>query len=178
MHSCSNYKTIDQLRDLIKNYPGFPMSGILFRDINPLLKDYFQDTLFALKNSISEQKWAQIDFVAGIESRGFILAAGLSSLMNKGFIPIRKLGKLPGKVASAKYNLEYGTDQLEMSYGEGNVLLVDDVLATGGTLTAACNLCKQTNHKIIEILVLINLTTLNSFSFDNKLPISLINYDS
>jgi len=131
-----------------------------------------------LSDSISLKKWESIDFIAGIESRGFILASGLAAIMKKGFIPIRKLGKLPGKVASAKYNLEYGTDQLEMSSGGGNVLLVDDVLATGGTLMAACNLCEQTNHNIIDILVLVNLKNLNSFSFKNKFPISLIDYES
>jgi adenine phosphoribosyltransferase len=170
-------KSVLELKTYISEYPGFPAPGIIFRDINPLLRDYYFDTLYFMKESISEEKWQDIDFIAGIESRGFILASGLAALTNKGFVPIRKLGKLPGKVVSEKYNLEYGRDQLEMSPGKGNVLLVDDVLATGGTLAAGCSLCEQTNHNIVDILVLINLTRLNSFSWNNKSPISLINYD-
>ena len=178
MKSSFQNKSIDELSSLIKDYPGFPAPGIIFRDINPLLRDYFQDTLIALKDAISEKKWNSIDVIAGIESRGFILAAALAAITNKGFVPIRKLGKLPGKVESAKYNLEYGSDQLEMSPGNGNVLLVDDVLATGGTLNAACCLCEKTHHTIVDILVLINLKRLNSFSWKDKLPLSLIDYDS
>ena len=174
----SQNKSLKELSALIKHYPNFPSQGILFRDMNPILRDNFQDILILLKDAISDEKWAKIDLVAGIESRGFILASGLAAIANKGFIPIRKLGKLPGKVKKEKYNLEYGTDQLEMSFGKGNVLLVDDVLATGGTMHTACSLCESTNHKIVEILVLINLKALNNFSWNSKSPISLIDYET
>ena len=139
-------QTIEELKQYIKTYPDFPAKGVLFRDINPLLKYYLIDTLTLMKNAINEETWKSIDAIAGIESRGFILAAGLATLTQKGLIPIRKKGKLPGKIESVEYELEYGTDELEMNPGSGRLLLVDDVIATGGTLRAACELCEKTNH--------------------------------
>src|ERR1700683_2526980 len=118
----------------IVDVPDFPHPGILFRDITPLLRAHFNATLDVLEALFDEREWSQVDALAGIESRGFILAAGLAARRGKGFVPIRKQGKLPPPVVDMEYTLEYGTGILEMQRGAGRLLLVDDVLATGGTM--------------------------------------------
>src|SRR6187402_266664 len=115
-----------QLKSLIVDVPDFPREGILFRDVMPLLRDHLSATLAALDQLLPAQAWADIDYVAGIESRGFILAVGLAVLHGKGFVPVRKQGKLPPPVVDYEYALEYGSGTLEMQLGRGRVLLVDD----------------------------------------------------
>ena len=128
------------LARLIVDVPDFPKPGILFRDITPLLRSHFTETVEALDELWNDAEWSGIDAVAGIESRGFILAAALAAQRCKGFVPVRKKGKLPPPVVDREYNLEYGSGVLEMQRGEGRLLLVDDVLATGGTLAASAAL--------------------------------------
>jgi adenine phosphoribosyltransferase len=169
--------SIEIIKQNIKEIPDFPKKGILFRDINPLLNTHFQLTLDTMAALLSDEEWANVDSIAGIEARGFFLAAGLAAIKGKGVIPIRKKGKLPGEVKSVEYELEYGTDALEMAPGQGRILLVDDVLATGGTLNASIELANQTDHVIQDILVLINLTFLNDFSWNGKNVRTLIDYD-
>jgi adenine phosphoribosyltransferase len=145
------------LKDLIVEIPDFPKPGILFRDINPLLRLHFRRTLDAVDALFSEREWGEVDAVAGIESRGFILAAALADRRDKGFVPIRKKGKLPPPVVDIGYDLEYGTGVLEMHCGQGRLLLVDDVLATGGTLGASAELSVQAGYSVCGVGVLVDL---------------------
>lgn len=145
--------------------PDFPKPGILFRDMSPLLAEHFPSTISALRNLLSDDEWSQVDALVGIESRGFLLAAGLAQALGKGVIIVRKPGKLPPPVLRQSYALEYGEDTLEMnaSVTARRVLLVDDVLATGGTLRATEALCQQAGHQTLGALVLINLSALNDY---------------
>src|ERR1700733_10270318 len=127
---------IDLKRHVV-DVPDFPRAGILFRDIAPLLRTHFDATLEAMDRLFSEHEWRHIDALAGIEARGFVLAAGLGGGGGKGFVPIRKQGKLPPPVVSAAYALEYGNAVLEVQSGGGRLALIDDVLATGATMRAA-----------------------------------------
>jgi adenine phosphoribosyltransferase len=147
---------IDLKRHVV-DVPNFPSPGILFRDITPLLRTQFQPVIDALEGLLDAAEWRRIDSVAGIESRGFILAAALAARRAKGFVPIRKQGKLPPPVVDMEYTLEYGTGVLEMQRGSGRLLLVDDVLATGGTMRAAADLCGHAGYEVGALLALIDL---------------------
>jgi adenine phosphoribosyltransferase len=146
-----------ELKTAIRDVPDFPKPGILFRDISPLLKSHFAATIAALDDLLTEAEWQGIDAVAGIESRGFILGAALALRRGKGFVLVRKQGKLPPPVVDVSYALEYGSGVLEMQRGEGRVILVDDVLATGGTLSASADLCLRAGYSVAALAVLIDL---------------------
>lgn len=153
----------EDLRSKIRDIPDFPQKGIIFRDITTLLSDpkAFNKSIDLLGERYKDKK---IDAVVGIEARGFIIGAALAYKLNAGFIPIRKPGKLPYKTYSMTYDLEYGTDQIEihqdaMKAGQ-RVLVADDLLATGGTIKAAADLVKKLNVEIAEIAFLIELTFL------------------
>jgi len=145
------------LKQYITAVPDFPKAGILFRDIMPMLRTHFDATIAALDELLDEQEWAGIDCIAGIESRGFILGAGLALRRGKGFIPVRKQGKLPPPVTSLAYQLEYGTATVEMQPGSGRIIIVDDVMATGGTMTAAAELSARSGYHIRALLALVDL---------------------
>ncbi len=152
------------LKQFIRNIPDFPKQGILFRDITTLLKDpkAFNYALDELYNSIIDKN---ITKVVAIESRGFIFGSLLANKLNAGFVPIRKPNKLPGEKIVEEYSLEYGTDKIEIHKDAitscDNILLHDDLLATGGTMLAACKLVEKLGGKIAQISFLIELEALN-----------------
>ena len=167
---------MSSLRKYIRDIPDFPQPGILFRDIVPLLRDHFNQTLDELTALLPAQEWDRIDAIAGIEARGFILAAGLAGQHRKGFVPIRKAGKLPPPVVKADYALEYGTSAIEMQSGSGRLLIVDDVLATGGTMQAAAQLADQAGYQVSNLVALIDLNFCPAFTWRDLRVRSLIKY--
>jgi adenine phosphoribosyltransferase len=147
----------------IRTIPNYPKEGIMFRDITTLLKDAqgFKETIDQLTNKYKNYK---IDYVAGIEARGFILGSVLAYNLGVGFIPIRKKGKLPGKTIAQTYDLEYGTDTIEIhddaiSKGE-KVLLIDDLIATGGTALGAISLLEKIGGVVVEAAFVVDLPVL------------------
>lgn len=158
--------------------PDFPKPGVIFSDISPLLKSHFQETIDALSDLFTDEEWAQIDCLAGIESRGFIFAAALAYKHNKSFIKIRKPGKLPNVCATIDYSLEYGTDSLEMQVGDGSkVVLLDDLIATGGSMAAAAELCETVGYELFGMACLIDLVSLNNFEHNGKKVRSVIQFE-
>jgi adenine phosphoribosyltransferase len=155
--------TVPALKALITDIPDFPRPGILFRDISPLLRHHLEATVTALDALLSEAEWRGIDALAGIESRGFILGAALAVRRAKGFVLIRKKGKLPPPVMEVAYDLEYGSSILEMQCGSGRLLVIDDVLATGGTMTASADLCEQAGYEVKALASLIDLKLLADY---------------
>ena len=148
---------MNDLKRHIVETRDFPEPGILFRDFSPLLRHHFPATLDALEGLLTTAEWSEIDAVAGVDARGFVLGAALAARRRLGFVPIRKAGKLPPPVQQLSYQLEYGQATLEMHQGEGRLLLVDDVFATGGTLQAAAQLCTDSGHELRTVLVLADL---------------------
>jgi adenine phosphoribosyltransferase len=167
---------VADLKKLISNIADFPKPGILFRDISPLLRDHFSATIEALDGLLSAEEWRDIDVLAGIESRGFILGAALAIHRKKGFVLVRKQGKLPPPVVDMTYELEYGSGVLEMQRGEGRVLLVDDVLATGGTMTAAAALCVRAGYDVRALLALIDLKIVADYRWQSMPVRTSISY--
>ena len=155
---------MDALKRLIRDVPDFPKPGILFKDITTLLRDA-GGLRSAVDCLVEPYREAQLDQVVGIESRGFILGAAVAYRLGVGFVPVRKPGKLPAATLSASYALEYGTDTLEMhrdALAPGQrVLIVDDLLATGGTARAAVNLVKECGAEVAGVAFLIELEALN-----------------
>jgi adenine phosphoribosyltransferase len=164
------------LKSYIRNVPDFPQPGILFRDISPLLRQAFGETIEALSALLDEHEWSQVDAVAGIESRGFILASALALRHGKGFVLVRKKGKLPPPVVELAYGLEYGKGVLEMQAGSGRLLLVDDVLATGGTLTAAAALAELAGYTVFQSIVLLDLKLTPLFNWDRPPVRTVLEY--
>jgi adenine phosphoribosyltransferase len=167
---------MQDLRQYVIDVPDFPKPGILFRDISPLLRRHFGATIEAIEALFSEEEWRSVDAVAGIESRGFILASALAERRDKGFVPIRKKGKLPPPVVDIAYDLEYGTGVLEMQAGQGRLLLIDDVLATGGTLSASVALSRQAGYSIQGIGVLIDIGIAPGFRCNDHEPRVVLQY--
>ncbi|MCF7973094.1 MAG: adenine phosphoribosyltransferase [Phycisphaerae bacterium] len=165
------------LEQYIRAIPDWPKPGILFRDITPLLADYHA-YLAAVEALVSDYRDMRIDYVAAVEARGFIFGSAVAERLRAGFIPVRKKGKLPYKTESFTYDLEYGTDTLEVhvdAIEKGtNVLLVDDLLATGGTMRAACSLIEKVGGTICGISFLIELKALNGRSKLDQHKISTV----
>ncbi len=155
--------TIDDVEALIRPIPDFPIPGILFRDITPLLKDAagFKSMIDLF---IAKYRDERIDCVIGIEARGYMIGAPLAYMLGAGFVPVRKPGKLPGGVFTEEYALEYGTNSLQIHddavIAGQRVLVVDDLLATGGTIAATLRLLKKLGAEAAGVGVLIELTAL------------------
>ncbi len=154
---------IEDIKKAIRDVPDFPKKGIIFKDITTILQD---KDLFAGAIEIFTDRYRDkgIDKIVGIEARGFIFASAVAYTLGIGFVPVRKKGKLPYKTIEETYDLEYGTDTLQMHVdavkkGE-KVLLIDDLLATGGTANAVVNLIKKAGGKVIEVAFLIELSFL------------------
>lgn len=166
------------LKSLIADVPDFPKAGILFRDVSPLLREAFHETIDAMSQLYSDNEWREIDLLAGIESRGFIFASALAYKHGKGFVKIRKPGKLPNVAGSISYGLEYGSDSLHMQAGDGRrVLICDDLIATGGSMGAAAELCQQVGYQVAGMACLVDLKALNSFTWQDMVVRSVIQYD-
>lgn len=152
-----------ELAELVRTIPDFPKPGILFRDVTTLLRDPagFTETVARF---VTRYRDARIDRVAGIEARGFILGGAIAAGLGAGFVPIRKKGKLPGEAIGEDYALEYGTDRIEMHVGAvepgERVLLVDDLIATGGTAIAALTLVEKAGAQVHEACFVIDLPDL------------------
>lgn len=155
--------TTHPLWQYIRTVPNFPKEGIDFYDITPLLNGQIDTLVEALLQAVPNDIFMQADYLCGIESRGFILASILAAKTGKPMLVVRKQGKLPPPVHSYTYDLEYGTDTLEIAttVATGKVLIVDDVLATGGTLKATHELCKQAGHSVLGALLLLDLVALH-----------------
>ena len=155
------------IRDHIRAIPDYPQPGVTFRDITPLLGE---GAAFgrAIDDLVARFNDVEVSRVIGIESRGFILGAAVAYRLRAGFVPVRKAGKLPGRVAYEEYELEYGTDRLEIHWdaihADEPVLVVDDVLATGGTARATANLVEALGGRVVGIGVLMELADLDGRS--------------
>ncbi len=151
------------IKRYIRTIPDYPKPGILFRDITTLLAN-----LHAFRAAVDELMWpflrSEVDYVAGIEARGFILGGAVAHALGRGFVPIRKKGKLPARVIGQEYSLEYGVDTIEIhadAIGSGDrVLLVDDLVATGGTATAAIDLIRKSGGEVVAAAFVIDLPDL------------------
>jgi adenine phosphoribosyltransferase len=168
------------LKTLIRDIPDFPQPGILFRDITTLLHDPqgFQYTIDSLAERVAD---LQPEYIVGMESRGFIFGATLAYKLGIGFVPVRKPGKLPAAVHTVEYALEYGTDKLEIHRDavvpNSRVLIVDDLIATGGTAAATAKLLQEIGSNLVGCAFVIELDALGGRSHLPKVPIiSLIHY--
>lgn len=150
----------EEIKSLIRDIPDFPKKGIIFKDITPILKDKdaFKGAVDILARRYKDKR---IDYIASVEARGFVFGAAVAYKMGAGIVPIRKKGKLPFKTIEVTYDLEYGTDTLQMhqdAVSKGDrVLILDDLLATGGTSAAACELIQKRGGEVVEIAFLIEL---------------------
>ena len=169
------------LRAKIRDIKDFPTEGILFKDITTLLKDG-PAWRYAVDSLASHYQKDKVDVVVGVESRGFIFGGAIAHQLNAGFVPVRKLGKLPGKTIEVEYELEYGRDALAMhedaiTSGQ-RVLAVDDLLATGGTMAATLRLVEQLGGKVVGVAFMIELAFLKGREKLKDYPLhALITYD-
>ena len=160
---------------LVRDVPDYPQAGVVFKDITPLLAD---GKAFAAVVDALAATYGPVDKVAGIEARGFILAAPVACRLGVGFVPIRKQGKLPGATYAQDYELEYGTATIEVltdAFAPGErVLVIDDVLATGGTARATADLLLRTGARVAGLAVLLELSFLNGRARLAELPVSAL----
>ena len=171
----------EHLEDYVLTIPDFPQKGIMFRDITSLVQDPdgLQDAVDGLIRAL---EGVDFDVVLGLESRGFIFGTAIAYAMHKGFVPVRKKGKLPRETVSAKYDLEYGQAEIEIHKdaikpGE-KVVIVDDLIATGGTIEAAAKLVEQLGGEVVKIIFLMELAGLNGREKLSKYDVeSIITYE-
>ena len=149
--------------ELLATIPDFPKPGISFKDISPLLLQAFPEFIDEMSEAVGD--WSNVDVVAGIEARGFPFAAALAYKHKIGFVMLRKAGKLPPPTVTASYDLEYGSAELEVKQGSGRMIIVDDVLATGGTMGAAFDVCTKAGYQPLGSISAMRLSFL-----EQKLP--------
>jgi adenine phosphoribosyltransferase len=163
------------IRTLVRDVPDYPQAGVVFKDITPLLAD---GKAFAAVIEALAETYGPVDKVAGIEARGFIFAAPVACRLGAGFVPIRKKGKLPGVTFAQEYDLEYGTATIEVltdAFTPGErVLVIDDVLATGGTARATADLVRRAGAQVTGLAVLLELSFLNGRARLADLPVSAL----
>ncbi|MDP2899016.1 MAG: adenine phosphoribosyltransferase [bacterium] len=171
----------EKLRRTIRDVPDFPKPGIIFKDITPVLKspELFRKVIQAFCDRYREKG---VTAIVAIESRGFIFGGALAERMGVPFVPVRKKSKLPYKTVSATYELEYGTDSVEMhadALGQGDrVVVLDDLVATGGTAQATARLCEQLGAEVVELAFVIELAFLHPRKKLSKYPVfSLVTFD-
>ena len=174
---------LDYVRSTVRQVPDFPKPGILFLDITTATKDAKSMNLM-IEFLYKKFKDEKIDYIAGIESRGFIFGAPLACKLGAGFVPIRKPNKLPADTIKESYSLEYGTDTIEMHADAvkagDRVLVIDDLLATGGTAVAACNLVKKVGAEVVAAAFIIELDPLKGrekIESNGVKVVSMLNYD-
>lgn len=174
---------LEYVREHVREVPNFPKEGILFLDVTTIVKDpaAFNKCIDFLYEKFKDEK---IDYIAGIESRGFIFGAPLACRLNAGFITVRKPNKLPVETIKESYSLEYGTDSIEIAYDAvkpgDRVVIIDDLLATGGTAVAACNLMKKAGAEVAAAAFVIELTPLKGkekIESKGVKVISMLEYD-
>jgi adenine phosphoribosyltransferase len=168
---------LEKLRAAIRDIPDFPKPGIVFKDITTLLRDA---ACWKIALDAMEGRWKGegIDMVVGIDARGFILGGALADRLGTGFVPVRKKGKLPGNVRAVEYALEYGTDTVEIHEGAldpgSRVLVVDDLLATGGTAAATAQLVRESGAEVAGMAFLVNLAFLPGMSRLGDVPVQCL----
>ena len=171
---------MNYLKQKIRTIPNFPAPGIQFRDITTLLSDP-EAFNYVIERFVEHYQDEEIDLVAGVEARGFIIGAPLALRLGKGFIPIRKAGKLPGPTHGVAYDLEYGTDRVEVHQDAipagSKILIVDDLLATGGTIEGSSRLIVQAGGVIVGYAFVIELIDLNGRKRLNHPIFSLVNFE-
>lgn len=175
---------LQQVARRIRSFPDFPVPGVLFRDISPLLKDpdSFRAAIRLLARHLQAAHPGGIDYIAGLDSRGFLFGPSLAQELGLGCVLIRKRGKLPGPTVSVAYALEYGQAELEIQSDAlepgQKVVIVDDLLATGGTMRAACELLGRLQAEVLECVSLVELTALQGRERLRPVPVfSLLQYD-
>jgi adenine phosphoribosyltransferase len=176
--------TNEELKSLIIEVPDFPKPGVQFKDLSCIFRDHLYETAFKLCSLFRQ---LDFEYIAGIESRGFIIASAMATQMSKKFLAIRKEGKLPSPKLVAEYEYEYGKGQLEMQmfdnmhktflHTRDRILLIDDVLATGGTLEAAANLTVIAGYQLVGVGAIVDLSYLNKFDYHGLKCKSLIQYE-
>jgi len=165
------------IEEAIRDVKDFPKPGIVFKDITTILND--KHAFGVLMNHLYQRyKEYNLDYIVGIDARGFIFGAALAQMLSIGFVPIRKHGKLPYTTISEKYSLEYGVDEVEIHIDafrgqkDARVLLIDDLIATGGTATAAATLIKQAGAECVEACFVVTLTSLDGYkNLEEKTPV-------
>ncbi len=159
----SDIALIEIVSSRLRDIPDFPTPGVVFKDVTPLLAD--GPAFSAVVRDIAQRRRGSVDIIVGIEARGFIFGAAVAHELGIGFVPVRKAGKLPGKTASVSYDLEYGSATIEIHeeafVGGERVLVVDDVLATGGTAKATCELLERAGAEVVAFEALIELDFLH-----------------
>ena len=175
-------KTIEEVKSAVRNVPDFPQKGIQFKDITPILQnpELFSSTIDYMVGLKKFLKEPTVDVIAGIDARGFIFGAAIANKLGVSFVPIRKKGKLPWDTYEESYDLEYGSNTIEIHkdafVNNKKVLLVDDLLATGGTAAAAVNLVRKAGGEVVESVFMIELEFLNGRSKMDCEVRSLITY--